>query len=229
MCYSVESSLRTTLMSFAAIAYLLSSQIPHYQWLAVTLSGWCLMQFAELLLWLTEPQSGCSPYNKLITLTLIPLALALQPLGSVFGSLYVMPWAKSSDFRKMFIVGFSVLIIVGVAFGQYYKPDNFCTIVTPGGHLYWHTTEYKNTYTAMSKVIYFIWGFLILLPLFLFWDRSFALIAALIFVPLIGFSYELLLTDARGSIWCYYTSYSSVIMAGFLLLKQLGVYNVLVR
>lgn len=228
MCYSVESSLRTTLMSLAAIVYLMSSQIPHYQWLALTLSGWCLMQFAEMLLWLTKPQGACNNYNTLITLTLIPLALMLQPLGSVIGSLYVIPWAKSSDFRKTFIVVFSTLIVVGVALAQYYKPHSLCTIVTPGGHLYWHTADYKNEDSVLNKAFYFAWALIIVLPLFLFWNKSFALIAALIFLPAIGFWDGLLRTDARGSIWCYYTSYSSVIMAGFLLLKQMGVYNVLV-
>lgn len=229
MCYNVESSLRTTLLSLAAILYLLSSQIPHYQWLALTLSGWCLMQFAEMLLWLTEPRNGCTDYNKLITLTLIPLALALQPLGSVIGSLYVIPWAKSSDFRKTFIVAFSALIVVGVAIAQYYKPHSLCAIVTPGGHLYWHTADYKYADSWVNKAFYFAWALIIVLPLFLFWDKSFALIAALIFLPLIGFWDGLLRTDARGSIWCYYASYSSVIMAGFLLLKQVGVYNVLAK
>ena len=186
------------------------------------------MQFAEMLLWSDSPDSGCSDYNKLITLTLIPLALMLQPLGSVLGSLYVFTWAKSSDFRKMFIVLFSALIVSGVAIAQYYKPHSLCTIVTPGGHLYWHTADYKNEDSVINKTFYFAWALIIVLPLLLFWNKSFALIAALIFIPTIGFWDGLLRTDARGSIWCYYTSYSSVIMAGFLFLQQMGVYNVLV-
>jgi len=50
MCYSVESSLKTTLLSLAAIIYLLSSRIPHFQLIGAALIGWCGMQFAELCL-----------------------------------------------------------------------------------------------------------------------------------------------------------------------------------
>ena len=67
MCYSVESSLKTTLVSLSAIVYLLTSNIPHYQWLGVTLIGWCAMQFDELLLWLTNPLKECTKWNKIIT------------------------------------------------------------------------------------------------------------------------------------------------------------------
>ena len=49
MCYSVESSLKTTLISFFSILYLLDSGIPHFQWLGITLIVWCAMQFDELL------------------------------------------------------------------------------------------------------------------------------------------------------------------------------------
>jgi len=54
MCYSAESSLRTSLISFIAIIYLLSSNIPYYNWIGITLIGWCIMQFVEFLLWTTN-------------------------------------------------------------------------------------------------------------------------------------------------------------------------------
>ena len=111
MCYSVESSLKTTAMSLFAIIYLLTSNIPHFQWIGIILIGWCGMQFAELLLWLTDPRKGCTMWNKIITMTLIPFALILQPLGSLFGSLYVIPWNKSSDLRKNFIIFYSLFVI----------------------------------------------------------------------------------------------------------------------
>ena len=59
MCYSVESSLKTTVLSFFSIIYLLASGIPHFQWLGITLIGWCAMQFEELLLlWGEFPDLG---------------------------------------------------------------------------------------------------------------------------------------------------------------------------
>ena len=50
MCYSVQSSLQTTTISLVSILYLLSSNIPHYQWLGIALIGWCGMQFDELFI-----------------------------------------------------------------------------------------------------------------------------------------------------------------------------------
>lgn len=228
MCYSVESSVKTSALSLFAIIYLLLSGNPHFKWLAIALLGWCLMQFAELLLWLTDPRSGCTDTNKLITLTLIPLALALQPLGFLFGSLYAIPWAKSSDFRKHFIVWYSVFILALVYYMQYYKPQKLCTTVTEKGHLYWYTDMGKTQGSPINIFGYFVWFFLLVLPIFLFWNKSYLPIFLIILLPLYGFLNGFLDTDSRSSIWCYYTSYDSVLCSVMLLLKQMGIYNVLV-
>jgi len=220
MCYSVESSAKTSLISLVAIVYLLSSGDPYFKWLGVTLIGWCLMQFAEMILWFTEPHKSCTDLNKVITMTLIPFVLMLQPLGTLLGSFYVIPWSKSSDFRKNFTVIFSVLIIALVGYSHYYNPYKVCTTVTKGGHLFWSTSNPETPDNLIKKIIYFIWGFLILLP-FIFWDKNITILLCLFLIPLFGFSYGLL-TDSRASIWCYYTSYTSVIASGFLAAKQLG-------
>jgi len=206
MCYSVESSLQTTLLSLFAIVILLTSKIPHFQWIGMTLIGWCGMQFDELLLWLTNPGSGCTFSNKLITMTLIPLILILQPLGSLWGSLYVIPWKKSSDTRKLFMILYSILIVSGVLVEQFYKPDKVCTTITKQGHLNWHTRNISIFYAYT----YFLWGFLILLPLLLYWNTSLLLPFLLLILPTFGFITGLR-TDSKASIWCYYTSYVSVV------------------
>ena len=227
MCYNIESSIKTTMISFLAIIYLLSSNEPHYKWLAITLVGWCLMQFAELLLWLTNPRNGCTDFNKFITMTLIPFVLILQPLGPLFGSLYVIPWAKSSDFRKNFIVVYSAIVVLAVSYCHYYKPYKTCTTVTSDGHLYWSTSDPKLPDSIINIIIYFIWGLMISLPLFMFWNKNITIILALLLIPAFGFIYGLLNTDSRASIWCYYTSYTSAIASAFLLLKQVKIYDVL--
>ena len=112
MCYSVESSLKTTSISLVAIIYLLSSGIPHFKWIACALIGWCSMQFAELLLWLTKPRKECTIWNKIITLTLIPIVLMLQPLGALWGSIYAIPWNKSSPFRKNFMIYYTIFVVL---------------------------------------------------------------------------------------------------------------------
>ncbi len=226
MCYSTESSLRTTLLSAACIFYLLSSGDPHFMWVAVTLVGWCSMQFAEFILWSTNPRNGCSDLNRIVTLTLIPFVLVLQLLGSLFGSLLVIPWQKSSDGRKLFFVGYCLSIILIVCIQTYYKPYKLCTTITKGGHLNWNTSNH-NTDNNFYKFCFFLWGFLILFPFILYWNKKSTFILMISLFPLFGFSYGILNSDSRASIWCYYTSYTSIIAAGLLFLKQTGVYNVL--
>jgi hypothetical protein len=225
MCYNVESSLKTSLLSLFTILYLLSSNDPHYKWIALTLVGWCLMQFAEMLLWFTEPRKDCTDANKLITMTLIPTVLILQPLGALLGSLFVIPWSKSSDIRKNFLILYPALIIALVCVKHFYKPEKVCTTVTPGGHLFWRTVKHENS--PLDMVQYVIWSTLIMLPLLIFWDKSFAVIVLLCVLPIFGFNYGFLTSDSRGSIWCYYTSYTSVIATTALLLEQTGVYRII--
>jgi len=225
MCYSVESSLKTTLLSLSAIVYLLSSGVPHFQWIAIMLIGWCGMQFDELLLWATNPRKGCTIWNTIITVTLIPLVLMLQPLGSLFGSLYVIPWNKSSEFRKKFIIYYTIFIIVAVLASTFINPYKFCTIVTPKGHLHWNTSKFHQ-YTTYDYFIYFLWAFLIALPIILFWNKNNLIIYLLLIMPLFAFIYGLY-TDGKPSIWCYYTSYASITSIVLLALTQLKIFDVI--
>jgi hypothetical protein len=222
MCYSVSSSLKTTTISLIAIVYLLSSDIPHFQWIGILLIGWCGMQFAELLLWMTKPRTQCTLWNKIITLTLIPIVLALQPLGSLWGSLYVIPWDNSTDFRKNFIILYSIFIVLAVCWSQFYDIAKTCTTVTPQGHLHWNTTPYVK-YKNYNYFVYFLWGLMIYTPL-LFWNANMLMIMLLILTPLFGFIYGIY-TDGKPSIWCYYTSYTSIVACVLLLLQQTNLYR----
>jgi len=222
MCYSVESSLKTTTISFLSIIYLLSSNIPHFQWLGITLIGWCSMQFDELLLWLTNPRKSCTKLNQLITMTLIPLTLMAQPLFPMWGSLYVFPWKTLSKFRKQCMIAYTIFCSSVIAFYYYYKPDKTCTTVTKQGHLNWVTSNYVRK----SKVYTPIWLIMIFLPVMILWNKKKLLLVLLSILPLIGFqtgSY----TDSQGSIWCFYTSYTSIIASIALFLKQFNIYNFL--
>ena len=217
MCFSVESSLKTTGLSLFAIVYLLTSKIPHFQMIGIGLIGWCGMQFAELLLWLTNPRKECTLWNKIITMTLIPLVLLFQPLGFLLGSLIVIPWDKSSDMRKKFLIFYSLLNTLIVSHVFYYKPSKICTTVTESGHLYWFPE--KQLYRNIDIFYYFAWCFLIILPLLMFWNKKYTIIALITIIPLFGFIYGLK-TDSRASIWCHYTSFTSIISIAILFAHQ---------
>ena len=223
MCYSIESSLKTTAISFISIVYLLTSNIPHYQWLGVALIGWCGMQFDELLLWLTDPKKECTQWNELITMSLIPFTLVSQPLFALWGSLYVFPWNTLSNIRKQFMILFSVVCIISMYFVHFYKPDKTCTTVSQKGHLLWVTSNYVHN----NDILPLIWFILISLPILLFWNKHFMLIILIAILPVIGFYIGANYTDAQGSIWCYYTSYTSIIASIALFLHQTNIYRIL--
>jgi hypothetical protein len=222
MCYSVKSSLRTTLISFISIVYLLTSGIPHFQWIGVALIGWCGMQFDELLLWLTNPRKGCTSWNKIITMTLIPFTLLSQPIFSLWGSLYVFPWNKLTFLKKQFMLFYTAMCTLIIYFIHFFKHDKTCTTVSNDGHLIWTTRNYVRSNNIFTS----IWLILVVLPLFMKWNKSFLLIIGICILPLIGFLYGKR-TDAQGSIWCYYTSYTSIIASIALFLHQNNIYHIL--
>ncbi len=228
MCYNAESSLKTSAVSAAAIIYLLSSGIPHYQWLGITLIGWCGMQFAEYLLWSTNPGQICTEMNQLITMILIPLVLVLQPVGSMLGSLFVKSWSQSSATRRNMIIGFVVAVLLVVWYFHLYDVQRNCTIVTPNGHLNWTTVIYKSSdnWNPFYVFIYFVWALIIGFPLLMYWDKSWVFMSAILVMPIFGFIYGLF-TDSKASLWCYYTSYTSYITTAALFAKQMGITNAL--
>ena len=215
MCYNAESSLKTSILSGISIVYLLSSGIPHYQWIGVILIGWCGMQFAEYLLWSTNPAKKCTTMNTVVTMTLIPLVLLFQPLGSLFGSLFVTPWSQSDETRKNVLLFYPLLMLGCVWYSHFNDITKTCTVVTNQYHLQW-LTSMKTTRSSP-----YIWAVLIILPIILYWDKSWVFMGVLILMPIFGFCYGQF-TDSHASLWCYYTSYTSVIGAFALMCAQFG-------
>jgi hypothetical protein len=223
MCYSKASSLYTSTVSFVSIVYLLSSGIPHFQWLGVALFGWCAMQFAEYLLWSENPGEGCTENNKLITATVIPLALFLQGVTAVLGAFFVYP----ANILTPYAVASVATAAATVYAMHFHNADKLCTVVTKEGHLNWsRRLDWSIASPAEITVGYYYWAAIIFLPLVFLWNRSSLFLAALLVLPAIGFFYGRT-TDSGASIWCYYTSWSSILAALGLFLKQAGIYDVL--
>jgi len=223
MCYSAESSLRTSLISFIAIIYLLSSNIPYYNWIGITLIGWCIMQFVEFLLWTTNPREECTELNKQISQYIIPVVLMMQPILCLWGSLYVISWKNSNELRKKFKLFYTTFIIILVYFFEIHDSDKKCTYVTKEGHLYWLRF---NMSKSSSRILIYLWFLSILAPLLIFWSKNYILLILLISIPLIAFCISFY-TDSQGSIWCYYTSYTSIIASIALFMHQTNIYKLL--
>ncbi len=230
MCYSFESSMQTFLMSFVSIVFLMSSSVPKYKWLGITLIGWCAIQFAEGILWLTEPRKGCTETNKFITRYIIPFVLMLQPLTSLYGYIYIKKFKNLNKNERRFFVFYTILIVT-LIIGWFNLPIEYsdCTTVTKEGHLYW-CGKYPPS-KVFSSVVYpvstVIWGLLIALPILVFWRnpivsntlKDFLIIFSIPFYGMI----KGLQTDAIASVWCYITSYSSMWFAALLFLHKNGI------
>jgi hypothetical protein len=226
MCYSVESSAKTTLYSLVAIVLMFRSNVPHFKWIGLIMIGWCSIQFVEMLLWLTNPRKSCTPMNKLITTTLIPIVLATQPMFASVGSFFVKPWSACSTGRKQFIVGYSVVAALALLVYFYKDAEKYCTTVTPEGHLHWWLKKFTSNYYTDNLIAYYIWFFLIIFPIFAFWDISYKAVVAICIMPLLGFIYGLR-TDSKGSIWCHYASYTAIISLIMYGLYKFKIYNIL--
>ena len=226
MCYSVESSAKTALYSLVAIVLMFQTNVPHFKWIGLILIGWCGMQFAELLLWLTNPRKSCTSMNKLITLTLIPLVLVSQPLLGLLGSFFVKPWSECNQKRKLFIVLYAVLATVVVLVYFYKDPEKYCTTVTPEGHLHWWLTNFNLKYEKDNLLAYYMCMIIIFIPILMLWNVSFKAVIAISILPLFGF-FTGLKTDSRASIWCHYTSYTAIVSVVIYLLYKFKIYNIL--
>lgn len=227
MCYSVESSAKTTLYSLIAIIVLLTSGVPHFQWLGVVLVGWCSMQFAELLLWLTNPRKGCSAANKLITVSLIPFILCLQGICPAIGSFFVKPWSLCNQSQRIFIMAYCVLSVLFVLFYFYGSPVKYCTTVTSRGHLDWFVSEWSNIELGVKRLFAItVWQIIIIIPFLVLWNISYKAVFAFCILPLFGYFYGFT-TDSNGSIWCHYASFTSIVSLVMYGLYKYNIYNIL--
>jgi hypothetical protein len=225
MCYSVESSAKTSLLAFISIAVLFTSNVPHFKWIAVMMIGWCSMQIGELLLWLTNPRKSCTTMNKVITLTLIPLILVSQPILPILGSFFVKPWSQCSKNRQMLIVWYSIIVSAVFLYYFFMNPTKYCTIVTKQGHLQWFLKNGENLKQKMP-IGYYIWALIVAIPALLLWNISYKALFVVLLLPLFGFIYGLR-TDAKDSIWCYYSSFSAIAMLVVYGLYKFKIYNIL--
>jgi len=227
MCYSVESSAKTTLMSIIATVILLRSNIPHFQWLGFTLIGWGGMQFAELLLWLTNPRKSCTTANKLITTVLIPFILILNALCPVLGSFFVKPWSQSNETRRLFILLYSIAATISLILYFYGSPVKYCTTVTEKGHLDWWVSEWSVLDFKIKRLFATtVWQIIIIIPFIVLWDVSYKAVIVFSILPLLGY-YNGFKTDANGSIWCHYASFTSIVSLIMYGLYVTNTYNIL--
>ena len=215
MCYSLESSLFTSSISLFAIFILYSSHIPKYQWLAFILFGWSFMQLSEAIIWGSMKFSNCNIVNKFMTIFIIPIVLMLQPLGSLYGASYVVKWENISQIYKIICISLIIITILSVLYNQFSNIKRLCSIVTKRGHLNWLLSSDNISSSGKNRGKYFFhkaigWAFMIALPLLLFWKNKYELLLIFL-IPLFGLLYGIFYTDAYPSVWCFMTSFSSIL------------------
>jgi hypothetical protein len=154
------------------------------------------------------------------------LVLLSQPLFGLFGSFFVKPWRECNQKRKLFIVGYSVLIIFSFLIYFYKDAQKYCTTVTPEGHLHWWLSNFEEKSSMDYIIKYYLWLFLIFFPIFMLWNTSFKVVIAISILPLFGF-FTGLKTDSSASIWCHYTSYTALVSIVIYLLYKFKIYNIL--
>ena len=140
------------------------------------------MQFAELLLWLTNPRKECTTMNKVITL--IPFVLCLQAFLPILGSFFVKPWDKCNEGRRFFIVIYSVISILSMLVYFYGNHVKYCTTVTPEGHLNWFVSEWSVLELGIKRLFATtIWQIIIIIPFMVLWDISYKAVIAFCILP----------------------------------------------
>jgi hypothetical protein len=185
------------------------------------------MQFVEFLLWLTNPRNGCTTANKLITLTLIPFVLCLQALCPAIGSFFVKPWAQCNESRRIFIVVYSIVAVLSMLIYFYKNPTKYCTTVTANGHLDWFVSEWPGVVIGTKRLIATtVWLIMIIIPFIVLWDISYKAVIAFCILPLFGYYYGFT-TDANGSVWCHFASFTSITSLIMYGLYKCNIYNIL--
>ena len=166
------------------------------------------MQFAEAGIWASMKWSKCNIVNKFITMFIIPIILMLQVFGPLYGYLFEKPWNKLSHTIKQFFKFFTIFIILLVIIAQYRSVKRNCTIISNQGHLYWLMSSYPGSGGFSGYLVHYIWLGLILIPFILFWKYNILLPFSIV---LIGLIYGIHFTDSKSSIWCFVTSFTSIL------------------
>jgi hypothetical protein len=154
------------------------------------------------------------------------LVLVSQPLLGLLGSFFVKPWRECNKKRKLFIVGYAVIVAISMLVYFYKNAQKYCTTVTPEGHLDWWLSKLESESSAGYRIKYSLWLFLTFFPIFMLWNVSFKAIIAISILPLFGF-FTGLKTDSSASIWCHYTSYTAIVSIVIYLLYKFKIYNIL--
>ena len=158
--------------------------------------------------------------NKFITLTIIPMILIMQGLGALYGSLYVTSWHDLSIWMRSFFVVYTVVFVFMIFYSQYGNIESMCTTVTPDGHLYWNTRVQSSVLPSTDTQTILFHSVVLALPLLILWKNKIELLYFLA-IPFLAVLYSTR-TDSAGSVWCYFTSFSSVAFSLHLLAHQCG-------
>lgn len=160
------------------------------------------MQLVEGALWLDGPTAD-GPFNRVLTVVLVPLALLTQAWGPLLGSIHVLPVrGRRLPFFLLLLAGLA--LVVGAR--AVYQPSY--TQVTPDGHLNWWSPANPPVYVAWS---YALWAAVIGAP-FLLWWRPLSHAAVIVSWGWLWATVSFMVSDSAASYWCFFVTFYALFL-----------------
>jgi hypothetical protein len=216
MCWNAEVSLNTFIFSFfVLILVYYNNEYTKYKikifenkWFYIFLSSIIFIQFFEFFIW----KNLKNKYNSFFTKCLIFLII-LQPIFSLM-------LLSNLTLRNILLIPY---VIVGFAFMLNILTSNKVnTHVSKNGHLVWNYFEIKFGGFLLNKILFLLWTFLLLFPLFYEKKWEFLLFGIITLIFCVYAEY-----NSRASTWCWITNLFSIYLIVYLLfylpLKEKGI------
>lgn len=212
MCWSFEVSIATGLWCWGVALFAwIRNGTNRDRWSAIFLATFSSIQFAEAIIWLEIPKGTreampCTLANRFLTGYVINVILSMEAIASIVGATLV----ARVKVPKLFLVtvlaisGWQLMAtLCGMLTQSPANDPDFCTDVSPTGHLRWGSRPPPLTMFVLFTVAA-VTPFALMKPI-----RA-AVVHAGVFLSTLAYS---MTTDSSASMWCFFScAYSLVII-----------------
>jgi hypothetical protein len=196
MCWSLEVSVITGLVSYSIALYLWMRNDGPDQWLAITLFTFSTIQWAEALLWYDEDKNKLeskSCLNKITTQYAIPIILASEGLANLYGAYLAGHNVNNQTF--------AIYICITIMYFMWINKRSTATTLSKEHNLKWFSDN-----SIIECLVFFL---ILTYPFFKYYENttSLTLIIVSVFL-LLMYSFT---KDSFGSNWCFLANILSII------------------